>query len=44
MSVVRNEGKFGVKLQNGSLTGSLGNLQSKKTDIAMTAFFMKVVK
>lgn len=44
VSVVRNRGKFGEKLLNGSLTGALGNLQSKKSDIALTAFFMKVVK
>ena len=31
-----------MKLSNGSLTGALGNLQRRKSDIALTAFFMKV--
>lgn len=44
MTVVKNHGKFGVKLSNGTLTGALGNLQRRKSDIAMTAFFVKVVK
>lgn len=44
VTVVKNHGKFGVKLSNGTLTGALGNLQRRKSDIAMTAFFMKVVK
>jgi hypothetical protein len=44
VTVIKNQGNFGVKLPNGTLTGALGNLQKKKSDIAMTAFFMKVVK
>lgn len=43
MTVIKNNGKFGEKLSNGSLTGALGNLQKKKSDIALTAFFMKVI-
>lgn len=42
VSLVKNQGNFGVKLPNGTLTGALGNLQKRKSDIAMTAFFMKV--
>lgn len=33
-----------MKLSNGSLTGALGNLQRRVSDVALTAFFMKVVK
>ncbi|KAG5681339.1 hypothetical protein PVAND_010784 [Polypedilum vanderplanki] len=39
--VIENNGKFGIKFQNGTLTGALGSLQRRKSDIAMTAFFMK---
>jgi hypothetical protein len=42
VTILKNRGKFGVKLSNGSLTGALGNLQKRKSDIALTAFFMKV--
>lgn len=44
VNVIKNRGKFGVKLSNGSLTGALGNLQKRKSDIALTAFFMKVIE
>ncbi|XP_070495744.1 uncharacterized protein [Chironomus tepperi] len=38
---VPNKGKFGYKYPNGTLSGALGNLQKRKSDIALTAFFMK---
>ena len=41
--VIKNNGKFGGKLPNGTLTGALGSLQRRKSDIAMTAFFLKVI-
>lgn len=44
MNAIKNRGKFGVKLANGTLTGALGNMQKRKSDIALTAFFMKVVE
>ena len=40
---VPNKGKFGWKYPNGTLSGALGNLQKRKSDIALTAFFMKVI-
>lgn len=42
MKIVKNDGtKFGFKLKNGTLTGALGNLQKRKVDVALTAFFIK---
>lgn len=43
VKLIKNNGKFGVKLSNGTLTGALGNLQSRRSDIVTTAFFMKVL-
>lgn len=43
VTLVKNQDKFGEKLSNGTLTGALGNLQKRKSDIALTAFFMKVI-
>jgi hypothetical protein len=42
--MIKNNGKFGGKLKNGTLTGALGNLQRRKSDIALTAFFVKVIR
>jgi hypothetical protein len=42
-SLIGNKGKFGGKYPNGTLSGALGNLQKRKSDIALTAFFMKVI-
>ncbi|KAL7029684.1 hypothetical protein ACKWTF_006319 [Chironomus riparius] len=41
VTTVPNKGKFGWKYPNGTLSGALGNLQKRKSDIALTAFFMK---
>jgi hypothetical protein len=43
VNLVKNNGKFGVKLANGSFTGALGNLQRRQSDVVTTAFFMKVL-
>lgn len=43
VATVPNKGKFGWKYPNGTLSGALGNLQKRKSDIALTAFFMKVI-
>lgn len=42
VTLVKNNGKFGEKLKNGTLTGALGNLQRRQADIVTTAFFVKV--
>lgn len=42
MTLVPNDGaKFGYRNPNGSLTGALKNVQSRKSDIAFVGFFIK---
>lgn len=42
MTLVANDGaKFGFRSANGTLTGSLGTLQSRKSDVAFVGFFIK---
>lgn len=42
VTIIQNNEKFGGRLPNGRLTGAFGLLQNGTTDIALTAFFLKV--
>lgn len=41
VTLVANDGKFGFRSSNGTLTGSLKTLRSRKADMALVGFFIK---